>query len=497
MKGLPKIRLSKKLAFVLGGAVVLSGTTGAAAVYIGADTLLGPSYEQLNGLECTEVNTVTIKKKDRFWVRKYITTEPTDGLTRVKTALRVAKAVHEAEHADLVQVVVLDKNAPTGRTELRGRAIGADVVFVANPAHVPEEAQNGPYAARYVDKLANASGQFYGEKINLPLEDIEQLVARLDDKTDCIKPVVEAPEGHGADKGHGAEKTKGADKGHGEAKGHDAAPADGHGAAPADGHGEAPKEGHGEETPVAEHGATGESKGWMASIMGMVGLGSDEAPAAGDHAAAPENAHASTEGHAEAAKPAAKDAASAAGHGDEKAAPAAEHADTSSHDAAPEAPASESKGWFASVKSMVGLGDEEAPAADAQAAPEPAAHDDAQAPAKGADHADNPVVSEADAQGSAATKEEAQADAKEPPAEQAAAEPAAKAADGKNTEASAAGADWLAKLRAKPLSGDAAKQGGANAQAADVPAEDSDVLPPKASDKVKGKTGDEHASAKH
>ncbi|WP_179145191.1 hypothetical protein [Rhizobium sp. RU36D] len=490
MKGLPKIRLSKKLAFVLGGAVVLSGTTGAAAVYIGADTLLGPSYEQLNGLECTEVNTVTIKKKDRFWVRKYITTEPTDGLTRVKTALRVAKAVHEAEHADLVQVVVLDKNAPTGRTELRGRAIGADVVFVANPARVPEEAQNGPYAARYVDKLANASGQFYGEKINLPLEDIEQLVARLDDKTDCIKPVVEAPEGHGADKGHGAEKAKGAEKGHGEAKGHDAAPADGHGAAPADGHGEAPKEGHGEETPVAEHGEGGESKGWMASIMGMVGLGSDEAPAAAEHDAAT----AAADGHGEATKPAAHDAASAAGHGEEKAAASADHASTA--EAQPAAAEAESKGWFASVKSMVGLGSDEAPAADAHATPEPAAHDDAQAPAKGADHADNPVVSEADAHGSAATKEETQADAKEQPEEQAAAKPEEKAADGK-TEASAAGADWLAKLRAKPLNADGAKQGGSAVQASDVPAEDSDVLPPKASDKAKPKTGDEHASAKH
>ncbi len=46
----PKIHLSRKLMLILGGVLVTLGGTGAAAVYIGADKLLGTSYAELNGL---------------------------------------------------------------------------------------------------------------------------------------------------------------------------------------------------------------------------------------------------------------------------------------------------------------------------------------------------------------------------------------------------------------------------------------------------------------
>ncbi len=34
---------------------------------------------------------------------------------------------------DLVQVVVLDQNGPTLRSDIRGRAIGADVIYMPHP----------------------------------------------------------------------------------------------------------------------------------------------------------------------------------------------------------------------------------------------------------------------------------------------------------------------------------------------------------------------------
>lgn len=471
MKGLPKVRFSKKLGIILGSVVMLSGTTGAAAVYIGADTLLGPSYKDLNGLECTEVNSVNIKKKDRFWVRKYITTEPTDGITRVKTALRVAKAVYEAEKPDLVQVVVLDKNGPAGRADMRGRAVGADVVYIPDPSRLPEEAQAYPYSVRYVDKAATANGLFYGDRVALPMEDIGHLVALLDDRTDCLKPVVAEPEGHAAPKGHGAEKGKAAD-GHGKA-----APA-GHGeaAAPADGHGAAPTDGHGEDVPVADH-ETGESKGWMASVMGMVGLGGgDEAPAA-EHAAAPADA-----GHGTASEEA---------HGAAETAPAADHG-PAVEQAKADAPV-EDAGWFASVKGLVGLGGSDEPASDEKAAPAATGHGEATASPEDAAQAhgdDNPKASAAEPQHAAATPEHDSAGDHTPPAAEAAA-----AAEGDN-EANAAGAEWLAKLRAKPVQGGTQEASGSHSM--DPPAEDSDVLPPRASDKAKAeKAADEHAKASH
>jgi hypothetical protein len=462
----PKIHLSRKLVLIVGGVLVLCGGTGGAAVYIGADTLLGPSYAELNGLECTEVQVVEIRKKDRFWVRKYVTTnEPGDGLTRVKTALRVAKIVQEAKKADLVQVVVLDTNGPKDRAAMRGRAVGADVIYVPDPSRVPEAATARMLTARYTDGSAAANGEFYGERVDMTESDVQALLAKLDDSADCVTPEVVVPEGDG----HGGAKADAHGKkaeGHGESGGHGEAPADGHGEAPAEGHGEAPADGHGEapagehgaETPVAEHGG-GESKGWMASLMGMVGLGGDEAPAeahgaadaghgdaaagghgeapAEDSAALPEDGH-STEGAApgdanaehapapadaaasgheapahDASAPAETPAGDATSHGDAAAAPAENaHGDAAAHGAstegeqasqsashevevpveevpvetpqahdagAPEAaahdaPAAEAPveggGWLSSLKSMVGLGGEEAAASgEGDAAP--------------------------------------------------------------------------------------------------------------------------------
>jgi hypothetical protein len=103
-------RPSRKLVIVIGGTALFIGASGGVAVYIGRDNIIGQVLEEANGVSCTDVNLVTIKKQDRVWIRKYIKTEPTDGMTRVKTALRVAQAIYAQERPDLVQVVVLDEN---------------------------------------------------------------------------------------------------------------------------------------------------------------------------------------------------------------------------------------------------------------------------------------------------------------------------------------------------------------------------------------------------
>ena len=436
MKGLlGKIRISRKIVLAFGGVLVLCGATGAAAVFIGADKILGPSYSDRNGLECTEVQTVTIKKKDRFWVRKYITTDkPGDGMTRVRTALRVAGAVYASQKPDLVQVVVLDKSGPTDRSAMRGRAVGADVIYIADPSRVPEEANGQVFTARYVDKLANADGLFYGEKIALPEAEIERLVARLDDKTDCIKPEVVVPEGQGAPAEHGAPAEQAAPAGHGEA-------------APAEGHGEAaPAEGHGTEAPAAE-------------------------PADGHAAATVEaDAHAADAGHAAEGAPA-HEIPAGEGAQDEVGAPPAAEADAHAKATEPAAAPAESGGWFSSLKGMVLGSDQEAPA---PAAPEDAAagHDAEPAETVAPEEAAAPAEHDAaPAEDVAAAENEA---APEPVAE---------------GKAKSAGAAWLEKLRSQPLEGTSA----APAESG-MPAEDSDILPPKASARVEA---EKHAEASH
>ncbi|MDH4414979.1 MAG: hypothetical protein QE484_16850 [Rhizobium sp.] len=496
---------------ILGGVLVTLGGTGAAAVYIGADKLLGPSYAELNGLECTEVKTVEIRKKDRFWVRKFITTnEPGDGLTRVKTALRVAKTLQETKKADLVQVVVLDTSGPKDRSGMRGRAVGADVIYVPDPSHVPEEMSARVLTARYADGLAAPNGEFFGERVDMLEADVQALLAKLNDQTDCVTPEVVVPEGEGhGEKPAGDHGKKG--EGHGEAPAdaHGEKPAEGHGETDAkgEGHGEAPAGEHGEESPVAEHGAE-EDKGWMASLMGMVGLGGDEAPADG-HAAAPADGHgAVADGHEAPADDHADPAAVA--HGD------------AGHDAAKEHAATEPAATEPAAHG------EEPAAEDAHASAsahgtEPVAHgEEKQAAVEDVAHGGD-AGGHGSADGAAASHEVAaeEAPVEEAPAseegwfsslkgmvglggaeEQAPVEDAAAKAEPAPTSDGAAsanhGAAWLEKMRAQPIAPEGAgaaapatkpEEHGA-ATEAHPPAEDAAILPPKAK-------GDEHAKADH
>ncbi|KQV66272.1 hypothetical protein [Rhizobium sp. Root1220] len=236
MKALLRIfRPSRKLVLIIGGIALLAGISGGAALYIGKDNILGPSLETVNGTACTDVNLVTIKKQDRIWIRKYIKTEPTDGVTRVKTALRVAKAVYEAQKPDLVQVVVLDANGPTLRSDIRGRAIGADVVYIPHPDPIVETLNGKTYSARYYDGEAAPNGLFFGERVDLPEDEISTLNASFKDYSDCIDPIAVAATKGGESKSGkpSAKKEKPA-----EAGGHGAAPAEEPpaAAAPAAGH---------------------------------------------------------------------------------------------------------------------------------------------------------------------------------------------------------------------------------------------------------------------
>ncbi|KAA0701312.1 hypothetical protein DTW90_05710 [Neorhizobium sp. P12A] len=216
MKALLRIfRPSRKLVIIIGGAALLMGGSGALAVYLGAEKYIGLSAPSADGLTCTDVNLVTIRKQNHLWVRKYITTAPTDGLTRVKTALRVAKFIYDQQKPDLVQVVVLDKNGPTLRSDIRGRALGADVIYVPDPAKVGDGSVTVPYTARYYNGGASDEGLFYGEHVDMMPKDIDGVVASLKDTSDCLDPVAaEASKDGGKgekgkkDKGHATEKAE-------------------------------------------------------------------------------------------------------------------------------------------------------------------------------------------------------------------------------------------------------------------------------------------------
>lgn len=417
-----KIRLSKKFVFLLSGALVLCGASGSAAVLIGTDKILGPSYKDINGLTCTTLQTQKMRRDGSIWVRKYVTSDQSgDGISRLKTALRVARAVQEKEKAGLVQVAMIDMAGPKDTAEMRGRAIAAQVVYIPDPSKMPTGAQSENYSGYYLDGAPGANGHFYGMRVDLPLEDIEHLEAHLTDKADCFDPSL--PEGGEAAKatsGHGA-PAGGSEK----ASGHGAAPS--HGAAPETEGAGAEAEAKGEEVAAVESG------GFLSSITGMIFGAKEEA---------------------------------AGGHGDEKAAVAdkagvaadadhGEQAAKSDSAAAAEKPV-EAKSFLDQAKSMI-LGDTaDKPAepaqteakADAKPAPEPA--EPAREPRTTAEGGKGWSKSDAADEihsGSSAESEDHQKAA--PKAAQAGAHSAAQPEATGTSAADAAGAAWLEKFRAQ------------------------------------------------
>lgn len=229
MKGLAlKIHISRKVVLITAGALLVVGASGGAALYFFADKVVGQEEARVshpNGIACLDVQSEVIHKVDRFWIRKYISVVGSDGPDRARTAMRVALALQEKEKPDLVQVVVLDNGGPTRRADIRGRAIGANVMLISNPAKLPREMAAEAFSARFTDGTAGPDGLFYGQKVDMLEADVKALAGSIATRDLC------------GDLGGGAS----GGSGHGEtpAVSHDKAPADG---------------GHGEPSAQNEHG---------------------------------------------------------------------------------------------------------------------------------------------------------------------------------------------------------------------------------------------------
>lgn len=185
-----KIRLSRKVIIAVSASLVLFGATGAAALIVGRDAILGPSATSLYGIECTDIVRVAdVRNRELPWLRKYIKTASTDGETRLKTALRVAKTMQEKLPAELIHVAVLDENGPEARAMMRGRAIGAEVFLFNDAAALPDV--TGKFRGRYYEGSASDAGLFYGDEHELSSDDIEafaKLMNDPDEMEDCLPP---------------------------------------------------------------------------------------------------------------------------------------------------------------------------------------------------------------------------------------------------------------------------------------------------------------------
>ncbi|WP_223215907.1 hypothetical protein [Rhizobium herbae] len=257
MKAVFKKIRPRKVMFVIAGVLVLSGASGAFAVYSGTDALLGVARERapsLSGLACTTVETLKVRRNGQRWIRKYVSIESAGGVDRVRTALRITGLLARQEKADLYQVVVLDQAGPQDRAERRGPAIGAEVLFAPDPTRMP--GMSTPFVARYNEGTANTAGLFYGREVALTTDDIKSTMTAMDDKSDCFDPI-------GAAAAATAGAVGSASGAHGEEAAADQAEAAvEHGAEAA-----APEQG---EEPLPEHGEAKQEKGLLGSMMAMV-----------------------------------------------------------------------------------------------------------------------------------------------------------------------------------------------------------------------------------
>lgn len=374
--------MSRKLLVVfIGGFVLVAGSAAAALMFAG-DALLGPPEETIIGGECVDIQTMVVKTpSDQFWLRKFVRMDSTDGPTRVKTALRVAGLLAKDNAVDLVHVSIIDTKGPVKRSGMRARAIGAEVLFALHPEKLPDMKQ--PVVARYYDGSPNAAGEFFGKRVELDLGQIKTMMMAMrsvEDKTECTEPVVEGAEekkpAHAPKKSH--EKKPSA---------HDA-PAEGdHAATPAEGeHAATPAEGEHAATPAEGEKPAGD-KGFLDSMLSMVGLGSgDPEPVAAEHATPDAGEHKTTT-DGEHAAPAEGDhnAATEANHAappeSEHAAPAEEPAKDGEHAATvpAEGEHAPAETTFDTMLGVVGIDGKAEAATEGEHATEAAADDHAAA----------------------------------------------------------------------------------------------------------------------
>lgn len=186
---LGKFRLTRKIVLILAGCFVLSGASAAFTVYFGNGIIFGPYRPGPSGIACTDIQVVEMQRNGQRWIRKFVRTSGSNGVARVRTALRIASVFSKREEADLYQVVVIDEKGPETRGAMRGRAIGADVLFTPHPGQV--EGMDVPFKARYVDGPANTVGLFSGDRIDLSLDEVKTAILAIDDHQSCTDPLAE------------------------------------------------------------------------------------------------------------------------------------------------------------------------------------------------------------------------------------------------------------------------------------------------------------------
>ena len=181
-------RISRKLALLSGGFLLVLGASGTAALVF-APTSMIPGFSQETGGHCKTLYQSEFKRGEETRLLAVISTDDLEPLARVQTGVRIARHLAETLHPDLVIVQVADYRGPTTRVALRGQAIGAEVVHAPHPAKT--QAVSKPWEARYVDTLPTAAGYYFGNHHDLRLTELETINHEITEVTGCDGDMVD------------------------------------------------------------------------------------------------------------------------------------------------------------------------------------------------------------------------------------------------------------------------------------------------------------------
>jgi hypothetical protein len=169
-------RVSRKLVLLSGSFLFVLGASGTAALVFAPANMI-PGFQEEAGGHCRTVY------QSEFWRGKekrliaLVAGDDADTRERVKTGLRIARHLSEKLDPDLVIVQIADNRGPTTRAELRGSAIGAEIVYAPVPTRTLAVSQ--PWEVRYVDALPSRTGYYFGERVDMPQTEIEAIAQEI------------------------------------------------------------------------------------------------------------------------------------------------------------------------------------------------------------------------------------------------------------------------------------------------------------------------------
>lgn len=181
-------RISRKLALLSGGFLLVLGVSGTAALVFAPAHLI-PGYEEEITGSCKTVYQSDFRRGKEKRLISIISTPDANPNDRVRTGMRIARHLAETEHPDLVIVQVMDAHGPTQRSELRGPAIGAEIVHAPNPSKTM--ATSRPWEVRYVQALPTGAGLYFGPRVDMRLIELEAINHEIELVEGCDGDIVD------------------------------------------------------------------------------------------------------------------------------------------------------------------------------------------------------------------------------------------------------------------------------------------------------------------